>query len=180
MSPDLVTVLHSNNAIPQRCTWNHPPTAFPIHYLFWILQLVKWRRKKKNKKSPTSKFLTFFLECSLKTKLVGSTAKAPEQSQAGLCHTPGRSHGAFLESLSLCPTLHPPGRETPLFLGVLPMGWFPGEGGKQGEGCGENGENGENVLPSGTGQSHRRTRAEGLGQTFGTSGSCHPTDPTNY
>lgn len=171
MSPDLVTVLHSNNAIPQRRAWNDRPAAFPIHCLFWILQLVKWRKKKK--KSPTSRFLTFCPECSLKTKLVGSTAKVPEQSQAGLCHTPGRSHGAFLESLSLCPALHPPGRGTPLFMGVLSMRWLPGEGGKQGEGCGEN------VLPSGTGQS-RRARAEGLGQTFVTSSSCHLTDPTNY
>lgn len=127
----------------------------------------------KKKKSPTSRFLTFCPECSLKTKLVGSTAKVPEQSQAGLCHTPGRSHGAFLESLSLCPALHPPGRGTLLFMGVLSMRWLPGEGGKQGEGCGEN------VLPSGTGQS-RRARAEGLGQTFVTSSSCHLTDPTNY
>lgn len=131
--------------------------------------------REKKLKSPTSKFLTFFPECSLKTKLVGSTAKVPEQSQAGLCHTPARSHGAFLEPLSLCPALHPPGRGTPIFLGVFPMGWFPGEGGKQGEGCGGF------VLPSGTGQSCSRCAgAEGLGQTFGTSSSCHPTDPTNY
>lgn len=172
MSPELVTVLHSNNVIPQRRTWNCHPTAFRIPYLFCILQLVKWREKKK-KKAQQVNFLLFFSLMQLENKAgwIHGESTGAEPSRA--LSQPGRSHRAFLEWLSLCPTLHPPGRGTPLVLGVLPMGWFPGEGGKQGEGCGKN------LLPSGTRQSHR-ARAEGLGQTFGTRGSCHLTDPTNY
>lgn len=77
--------------------------------------------KKKNPSQPTIRFLTFCPEYSVKTKLVGSKAKAPDQGQpadggGGFVRPREGGHGAFLKTLSLCQILHPPGRGSPPYI----------------------------------------------------------------
>lgn len=73
------------------------------------------------KKTPTSRFLTFCPEYSVKTKLVGSKAEVPDQGQpadggGGFVRPREGGHGAFLKTPSLCQILHPPGRGSPPYI----------------------------------------------------------------